>query len=195
MPAIDYFSVVRESGSSSLSLAGSLLIAHPGLLDGNFRRSVLFLSANDAEEGSFGLILNRPAGRHVSDLLSGPEFGVLAKVPVLHGGPVSPDQLVFAAFRWQPASGTMECRHHIGVEEAVSLMDDPKSQVRAFIGYAGWSKGQLEAELAHHAWMLRAPSSDVIDPAKAPSLWRDLVSEFGAMFRLIAEAPDETGRN
>ena len=60
---------MREFSSSSISLTGSLLIAHPSLRDPNFCKTVLFLSANDALEGSFGLTLNRPAGRTVEDLL------------------------------------------------------------------------------------------------------------------------------
>lgn len=67
--ATRYDSSVREYEPSSLSLAGSLLIAHPALLDPNFKKTVLFLSKHDAEEGAFGLVLNRPAERSVRDLL------------------------------------------------------------------------------------------------------------------------------
>ena len=82
---------MREFGRSSLSLAGSLLIAHPNLLDPNFRRTVLFISANDPQEGSFGLVLNRPAEKTVADLLPDRDLGVLGKVPVFIGGPILPN--------------------------------------------------------------------------------------------------------
>src|SRR6266581_878656 len=85
-PPAQYRGCVREFGSSSLSLAGSLLIAHPTLLDPNFRKSVLFLSTNDAQEGSFALTLNRPAGRTVGDLLPDKTLGNLAQIPVFVGG-------------------------------------------------------------------------------------------------------------
>src|SRR3954466_3228786 len=88
---------VREFGSSSISLAGSLLVAHPSLLDPNFRKAVLLISTNDAEEGSFGLTLNRPSGRLVRELLAGKDLGPLGGVPVFLGGPVATDQLVFAS--------------------------------------------------------------------------------------------------
>src|ERR1700704_4411614 len=52
------------------SLAGSLLVAHPNMLDPNFRRAVLFISAHDPEDGAIGVILNRPLDKHVSDLVS-----------------------------------------------------------------------------------------------------------------------------
>ncbi len=186
---------MRDFGSSSISLAGSLLVAHPGLLDPNFRRTVLFISANDPEEGSFGLVLNRPAGQNVSDILPDRDMGSLSRVPVMIGGPVSRDQLVFATFRWHAASGKMECRHHIGVDEAEKVLIDHQATVRAFIGYAGWSKGQLEGELAQHAWMVKPPDENVLNPDRSTTIWRELLSTFGPTFRLIAEAPDDPSRN
>ncbi len=186
---------MRDFGSSSLSLAGSLLIAHPGLVDPNFHKTVLFISANDAEEGSFGLILNRPAGHTVAHLLPDREFGPLASVPVLLGGPVARDQLIFAAFRWHAETQRMECRHHIGVEEAGQICEKQQEIIRAFVGYAGWSKGQLEGELAQRAWMLKAPDAELLKPERAGKMWREMVAEFGPTFRLIAEAPDDLSRN
>jgi putative transcriptional regulator len=186
---------VREFGSSSLSLSGSLLVAHPGLLDPNFRKTVLYISANDPEEGSFGLVLNRPAGQTVADILPDRELGSLARVPVFFGGPVSRDQLVFASFRWQTNGQRMECRHHIGIDEAEKLVVDQHATIRAFIGYAGWSKGQLEGELAHHAWMTKTPDESLLDPDRTNVMWREMLSTFGPMFRLVAEAPDDPSRN
>ena len=53
---------------SSRSLAGSLLVAHPNMLDPNFRRTVLFISEHDPNEGALGVIINRPLDRQVADL-------------------------------------------------------------------------------------------------------------------------------
>lgn len=186
---------MREFGSSSLSLAGSLLIAHPTLLDSNFRKSVLFLSTNDAQEGSFALVLNRPAGRTVGDLLPEQELGNLAQIPVFVGGPVAMDQLVFASFRWHATTQVMECKHHLVIEEAREAAQDDGVIVRAYIGYAGWSKGQLEGELAQQSWLVQKPDPTVLDLERCPGLWRDLTSSFGPWFRLVAEAPEDLSRN
>ena len=186
---------MREFGSSSLSLAGSILIAHPSLLDPNFCKTVLFLSANDPEEGSFGVVLNRPAGRTVADVLPGQKLGKLGHTPVLVGGPVSSDQLIFAAFRWQPGSKRMECKHHLVIDEAHAAMSEERTIVRAFIGCAGWSKGQLEAELAQHAWLVGKPDREILGIARTATLWRDTISGFGPWFRLVAEAPEDISRN
>jgi putative transcriptional regulator len=186
---------VREFGSSSLSLAGSLLIAHPSLLDPNFKRAVLFLSTQDAQEGAFGLTLNRPAGRTVEELLPEKDLGSLAQVPVFLGGPVSTDQLIFASFKWNPDANHLECRHHLVIEEAQKAARDDTLTIRAFVGYAGWTKGQLENELAHRSWLVQKPEPEMLELEKCPTLWRELTSSFGPWFQLVAEAPEEPSRN
>jgi len=186
---------VREFASSSISLAGSLLIAHPGLLDPNFRRSVLFISTNDVQEGSFGLIINRPAGRSVSELLPDREFGALGRVPVFLGGPVGTDQLVFASFHWHAETERLECKPHLIIDEAEQMLQNESVIVRAYVGYAGWSKGQLEGELAQRTWLVRAAGREVLDVERCPTLWREITSTFGPWFQLLAEAPDNTKQN
>jgi putative transcriptional regulator len=186
---------VREFASSSISLAGSLLIAHPSLLDPNFRKAVLYISAHDAHEGTFGLTLNRPAGRTVAEVLSGKEIGALGRVPVFLGGPVQADQLVFAAFRWHAETERLDCQHHLVLEEAEEVAHDETVIVRAFVGYAGWSKGQLEGELAQRSWLVGHAPRDILDPERCPTLWREITSSYGPWFRLLAEAPDEPRRN
>src|SRR6187399_222090 len=129
-----------------LSLAGSLLVAHPNMLDPNFRRSVLFISAHDATDGAMGVILNRPLDKHVADLVGDAPPEGLADVPVFLGGPVGKNQLMFAAFEWEDANG-LHLNHNVNVDEAHDLVDEDPTSIRAFVGYAGWSAGQLEAEM------------------------------------------------
>lgn len=195
-PFSEYRTDVREPESTSPSLAGSLLISHPGLVEPNFRRTVLILPDHSAEEGSLGLILNRPTGKVVGDLIADPMLGHLSRVPVLHGGPVKTEQLIFAAFRWHPQTQRIECRHHIPLDEATRLADAQHHTVRGFIGYAGWSAGQLEGELAQSAWLVRkADQEDVLEIDRAPTVWRQMTSTFGPWFRMVAESPDDPSLN
>lgn len=62
--------------------AGSLLVAHPNMLDPNFRRTVLFISAHDPDDGAIGVIINRPLEKNVADLVTETPPENLADVPV-----------------------------------------------------------------------------------------------------------------
>jgi putative transcriptional regulator len=177
---------------SSLGLPGSLLIAHPDLLDPNFRRSVLIISASDPHEGSFGLIVNRAAEKTVGELLPEQELGALAELPVFIGGPVARDQLTFAAFQWN--DDTLAVRTHLLLDEARELASAGVT-IRAFLGYAGWSKGQLEGELAHKAWLVQKPDEEIMDPERCLELWPTIMREQGPWFRLLAAAPDDPSLN
>ena len=187
---------VRDQEYTPATLAGSFLISHPGLLDPNFRRSVIILPDHSPTDGSFGLILNRPTGRVVGDLLGNKPLGHLARVPVLSGGPVGADQLILAAVRWHPQTHVLECRHHIALDEAENLASKQHHTVRAFAGYAGWAAGQLDAELAQRSWLVRkADDADVLELSRAPLVWRELTGGFGPWFKMVAEAPDDPSLN
>jgi len=95
-------------------------------------------------------------------------------VPVLLGGPVATDQLVFAAFRWHAETERMECRPHLVLDEAQQMVQDEAVVVRAFVGYAGWSKGQLEGELAQKAWFVRPARPELLELESCPTLWRQI---------------------
>src|SRR6202795_1267415 len=99
-------------GDMPRSLAGSLLIAHPNMLDPNFRRTVLFISAHDPDDGALGVILNRPLDKQVGDLVSEEAPLALSDVPVFLGGPVGKTQLMFAAFEWENGKG-LKLNHNV----------------------------------------------------------------------------------
>ncbi len=186
---------MRDSGGSPLSVAGSLLVASPNLLDPNFRRSVVYIANNDADAGSFGMVINRKTGKTVGELLPEKELGLLGKTPVFVGGPVGRDQLTFASLRWIDASRGIDCRPQLTLEEAGEIVRDDFSSVRAFVGYAGWGQGQLEAEVAQNAWIVSKPVRDFLDPKNLDGIWRSIMRKSGPLYRLLAEAPDDPSMN
>src|ERR1700716_2439286 len=109
-------------GGGPRSLVGSFLAAPPNMLDPNFRRSVLFISSHDPDDGALGVIINRPLDKHVSDLVTELPPDGLADVPVFLGGPVGKNQLMFAAFEWEDANG-LKLNHSVNAEEAHDLVD------------------------------------------------------------------------
>jgi putative transcriptional regulator len=181
-------------GQVPRSLAGSLLVAHPNMLDPNFRRTVLFISSHEPDDGALGVILNRPLDKHVSDLVTdAPPMG-LADVPVFLGGPVGRNQLMFAAFEWQKGNG-LKLNHNVNLEEASERIDEDPNSICAFVGYAGWSAGQLEAEMKQNAWLLQKPTRSVLKPDRLPKLWFDIMRGLGPWFKMLAAAPDDPSLN
>src|SRR5216117_3533720 len=127
-----------DENRGSRSFAGSLLVAHPNMLDPNFRRTVLFISTHDSKEGALGVIINRPLDRQVADLVTAVPPASLAEVPVFLGGPVGKNQLMFAAFEWQKGEG-LKLNHNVSLKEASDAVDPKKlATICAFVGYAGW---------------------------------------------------------
>src|SRR5213075_1918197 len=163
---------MRDLGDERVSrnFAGSLLVAHPNMVDPNFRRAVLFVSEYEPKEGALGVIINRPLDRPVAELVSGAPPAVCADVPVFLGGPVGKNQLMFAAFEWEKGMG-LRLNHNVDIEEAhLRVIEDPSS-IRAFVGYAGWTAGQLEAEMKQRAWILQQPTREALTPSRLPKLW------------------------
>lgn len=155
--------------------SGMLLVASPVLVDPNFFRSVVLLMDHD-DEGSVGVVLDRPLEMDVRDHL--PMWCELLAPParVFEGGPVQPETAIGVAYRpcvaaeetWRPTPNS------VGFID-VSL--DPNDisgiqDLRVFSGYAGWGSGQLEMELEIGSWFpVDGSVDDVFDPVPT-TLWR-----------------------
>jgi putative transcriptional regulator len=163
-----------------MSLAGSFLVARPMLQDPNFRSAVVLILAHNGE-GAFGLVVNRPAK---TDGLPWPLFV---------GGPCpSPGLMMLHGYpEWAEAtdSGSEEGQQipegpqvapgvFIGnaacLEKAGKYLDGKSSRYRVFTGYAGWSGGQLEGELASGAWALASANGDVLFGTPFEELWESV---------------------
>ena len=184
-----------DDGPASRSLAGSLLVAHPNMLDPNFRRTVLFISEHDPGEGALGVIINRPLDRQVAELVTEDPPAGLAEVPVFLGGPVGKNQLMFAAFEWHQ-SGGIKLNHNVGLEETGDAAGRKKIiTVCAFVGYAGWGAGQLESEMKQKAWLLQKANPSVLKIDRLPNLWFDIMRSMGPWYKMLAAAPDDPSLN
>ena len=182
-----------DDEASSHSLAGSLLVAHPSMLDPNFRRTVLFISEHDPNEGALGVIINRPLDRQVADLVTDTPPAGLAGVPVFLGGPVGKNQLMFAAFEWKKGHG-FKLSHNVVLEHAITAAGE-KNLICAFVGYAGWGAGQLESEVKQKAWLLQKANPSLLKFDRLPNLWFDIMRSLGPWYKMLAAAPDDPSLN
>lgn len=183
---------MRERRSTKLTLAGTLLLSHPAMRDPNFRRAVVLMSAHNAE-GAMGVVLNRPLGKRLGELSGDFALSPLSQVPLYKGGPVQPDQLMLVAWEKHPEG----FRLHFGLEpdKAQELMGEEGTQVRGFLGYSGWSAGQLENEMNLQTWIVADVPEDLLTHAQDESLWRMVLSREGAEWHLLANEPDHPELN
>lgn len=179
------------------SLAGSLLVATPLLLDPNFHRTVLYI-AEHSSEGALGVVLNRPTGERVAAHL--PDWGDLVSEPavVFVGGPVA-NEVAVGLVRdpavlpadWSPVVpgvGLLDLAE--GPEAVIDVAD-----ARVFSGYSGWIGGQLEAELATDSWLLDEASAEDVFTHNPADLWRVVLRRRRDRGRLYAWLPDDLRSN
>jgi len=184
----------RRTARTTKTLAGQLLVAHPALADPNFRRSVVLLSVH-GEDGSMGVVLNRPLGRQLAELNAEFAFGPLAGVPVYSGGPVQPEQLILVSWQWLKAESEFQLHFGVEPEKAAELVGSPGVTLRAFLGYAGWGKGQLEAEMKQDTWLVVPVDGDRLEQLDGIPFWRTLLGKLDPELKLLADEPDDPTLN
>jgi putative transcriptional regulator len=173
------------------TLRGRLLVAAPILNDPNFHRTVV-LVAEHGEDGAMGLVLNRPTDTAVGEAL--PELAALAGEtdPVYVGGPVALESVLAVAELDDPDDASELLFGAVGF---VQEPDVPVQRGRIFVGYAGWTAGQLEAELEEESWLvLDAEPADVFAP-NAEELWSSVLARQGGKLALLARMPPDPSMN
>ena len=179
----------RDKGES---LAGSLLLAHPALRDPNFRRTVILMTS-DGEDGSMGMVINRPLNRRLAELGGDFALGPLASVPIFSGGPVQPGQLILAA--WQQRPDGFQFQLGVDPKNAGGLLADDGTRIRAYFGCAGWSAGQLRKELESSTWIVAESPPDLFARPGDKDLWRNVLIGEGDEWRLLAGEPEDPQQN
>lgn len=155
---------------------GVFLVARPGMPD-PFRETVV-LVARASNAQAVGVILNRPLGRSLADVLPGERFRRFAE-PLHFGGPVAVDGL-FALFLGEKV-GAAVIAMIPGVQLALdpdtidALLRNPPAKIRFFSGYSGWGPGQLDEEIARGDWFVLDADAENAFRADSSKLWQDLL--------------------
>jgi putative transcriptional regulator len=68
-------------------------------------------------------------------------------------------------------------------------------RARVFAGLAGWSAGQLEAEIDREDWILEPANSDDVFTAEPEALWSAVLERKGGNFTLLARMPPDPSLN
>jgi putative transcriptional regulator len=155
--------------SEPIDLSNQFLMAMPGMVDGEFAGTVIYLCEH-GPKGALGLVINRPTDLSVAGLLEKIDLKLEIALPqnasVYFGGPVHTDR----GFVLHSPAGSFSSSIQLGqlalttsrdVLQAVAEGNGPEKML-VTLGYSGWGAGQLESELAQNAWLTVPASPDVI---------------------------------
>jgi putative transcriptional regulator len=176
-------------------LSGSLLVAHPMMADPNFHRTILYLSHHSAEDGALGFIINRPLGQNAGELEAGEFLESIGHVPIYEGGPVHKNQIIVATLEWDAAAGACKFEPMAKPEGEFTLPSGQDDKLRVFLGYAGWSKNQLEREIALNSWLVVKPHPELLRADADDRTWHRIMCGLGPMYRVLADAPHDAAKN
>jgi putative transcriptional regulator len=192
---LDLFTILPED---KVPEKGKILISEPFLPDSFFNRTIVYL-ADHNQDGSVGFILNKKLEIKVCDAISGfdgwEEF-------LSMGGPVAPD--------------TLHYLHNLGDEIPKSVWVDDNifwggdinfirkmikagrlnnKQIRFFLGYSGWSAGQLERELKENSWVIASVKTDIVLNTMVENTWKRVLRGFKNKYRMWADFPESPDMN
>jgi putative transcriptional regulator len=172
---------------------GVFLVANERIDDGPFERAVVLLLAH-GEEGTLGLIVNRPTDIPLSEAL--PD---LAEGGVSHdlylGGPVAVDGLLVLFRSEEPPSGAphvMGDVHYSGERDVLEqLLSEGKgpAELRLFLGHSGWAPGQLDDELLRGAWNVVPADALTVFRVEPHLMWEHLRGEGRSVARASVPGP------
>ena len=181
----------------SSSLAPSMLLSMPQLVDGNFNRTVVLLCKHSENAGAFGLVVNRPLVttgpvviemRTPTDLLPKTAASSQRELQVWIGGPVEPQRswiLVGHDEDQDEEQRSQRVADGLYLSTSPDLLQRllgpaPPARTRLIVGYAGWAPGQLEAELKASAWLINDVDRELIFTTPADCMWETAIRRLGA---------------
>jgi putative transcriptional regulator len=160
---------------------GKLLVVPRDSPDPNFAQSVVLL-VHYAQDGTVGLMINRQTKLLVSRVLSDLKGSSKYSDPAYAGGPV---QLEAVQALLQSRAGPHDATHlfanvylvstKVELEKAFAAGKDSK-ELRIYLGYCGWSRGQLENELNRGGWYIFDGSEGLVFDSNPSTLWSRMIA-------------------
>jgi putative transcriptional regulator len=194
-PELDLFAILPED---KIPEKGKILISEPFLPDTFFNRSIIYLT-DHTPQGSVGFILNKKLDLKVSAAIAGFEDW---NENLNMGGPVAPDTLHYLHNLGDliPKSVLVEGNIFWGgdidsIRGMIKTGIIKQSQIRFFLGYSGWSAGQLERELKENSWIITRVKSDIIMNNSGDDTWKRVLRSFKNKYRMWADFPDSPEMN
>ena len=185
--------------------AGRLLVATPLLGDPNFKRAVVLIVEHEVTEGTLGVVLNRPTKISVGQVLE--QWTELTSDPsvLFRGGPVAQNSALALAMvpgkeeplGWRALDGAPALARLglLDLDTPPRLLAPAIQSLRVYAGYAGWSPGQLEAEIDEGAWFVLPAEPGDIFAAEPERLWGAVLQRQGGDIAFLATYPEDPSLN
>jgi putative transcriptional regulator len=177
---------------------GRVLVSEPYLPDPNFERTIILLCEHN-EDGSFGFVLNKPSMAKISDVMDDLKN---FEAPVYIGGPVQQDTLHYL-HQCADLEDAVEISTGIywgGNFESLLLKLDTRQlgidEVKFFLGYSGWSSGQLDEELKADSWIVSSHvNRELIFETEHNEMWQKALKIMGGRFSVYSNYPVDPNLN
>lgn len=184
---------MTASKESPNSLRNHFLVASPFLQDPRFHGAVVYICEH-SDEGALGLMINQPLDIHLGEILEQLDMeGGELDLPVFSGGPVEQERgfvLHTPDRNWQ---NTAVVTQDVWLTTSRDVLSDigyglGPEQYLVCLGYAGWSEGQLEEELASSAWLNCPAAPDLLFRTAAPDLYHAVLKTIGVDINQLSDS-------
>lgn len=194
-PEIDLFAILPED---KVPEKGRILISEPFLPDTFFNRSIVYLTDHNPK-GSVGFILNKKLEIKLSDAVTGFEGW---DEYLNMGGPVSPDTLHYLHDLGHIVPGSIKVEGNIywggdidSIRNLIRTGSVKRGQIRFFLGYSGWTAGQLERELKENSWVTAKVNPEAIMQSRETDSWKRVLRSLKNKYRVWADFPESPDMN
>ncbi|MFN3381471.1 MAG: YqgE/AlgH family protein [Runella zeae] len=176
---------------------GKLLIAEPFLGDPNFERSVVFFWG-PKDRRKFWLVFYKNTPYFIQEIFEEPGGHNL---PLYLGGPVEQNTLHFL-HRLSFIEDAIPVGENLfwsgDFEQIISILNVGKiteQDIRFFVGYSGWSAGQLDDELKRDSWIVSDTDAAFIFDTPTDQFWRAVLRRMGGEYRVKSHYPTDPRLN
>ena len=174
-------------------------MAEPFMQDTNFRRAVVLVTDHTYDEGTVGFIINKPLAVRITDLVEDfPEIDALA----YYGGPVSTNTIHYMHNVGMLLDGSTEIGPGVywgGEFDKLKFLIGQElirsENIRFFVGYTGWSPGQLIEELDSGSWITTEVHANYVFKSKPSRLWNQVMHHKGDLYSILAQLPEQPNLN
>ena len=191
-----YNNIFKITHNNLLPAQGSILISEPFLQDAYFQRSVVLLVEHNTQ-GSMGFVLNKKTDLIVNTFF--PELEEYPEIPIYLGGPVSANRLFFIHSLGDlivPDSVKIKDRLYFdgdfeALKRYIQNGHSIEGKVKFFLGYSGWTEGQLGNEINKNSWVVSHAAKENVLLADGESFWKNSLEQLVSNYEAWTKYPKD----